>query len=521
LQAKTKTVIALAAVVFLLFMITLSGNFLFEEMIILYLIPFVPVGTLLCIYLLVARIRKRHVPIERRARRLLISGSAFHCMLLAVVVYATWPRYYDKTEAVEDIDYFVKTIEDVHPNLYDRVSRQELADSVESLKRRVPGSIAENELFMGIARLGAMVQDGHTGNGYSYYMRRGNLLFRRVFPYKIRVENDRIFIAGNYSYKDDIPAESEMVRINGVSAAEFINQMSSILSYETIAFRNTLIPDPLFIAVWSDFKDYVVEYRSPGSGELRTIRTSGGIFARIQFMRSLTAMRQPYEFRVIADSIGYIGFYRCNDLERFKTFLNETFQTVKDRRISRLIVDVRENGGGNSSLGDEFMQYISERPFRLYERVLVKVSNEVLSWHPDWIDSSKRKAGSTYEIPEIPLVPLRQNHLRFTGDCILLAGKHTFSSAAAFTSAFRCFDVGPIVGAETGGITVCYGDVYDFTLPHTEFGFGVSWKKFTHPCGVDDRRGVIPDYTVESDVSNEKQGKDTVLELAVKLARRN
>jgi Peptidase family S41 len=518
-QAKTKRVIALAAIVLVLFMITLSGYCLFEELIVLYLVPFVPVGAFLGAYLLVARIRKRHVSIERRARRLLIFGSAFHCMLLAAVLYVTWPRYYEKADAVEDIDYFVKTLEEVHPNLYDRVSRKEFADSVENMKRRIPGSVAENDLFMSISRLGSIVQDGHTGNGYSYFMRRGNLLLRRIFPYKIRVENDRIYVTGNYSYKDDIPTESEILRINGMTAAEFINQVSTMLSYETIAYRNTLIANPMFIAIWNDFKDYVVEFRPPESDELQTIRTSGGMYARIQFIRSLTAMRQPYEFRVLADSIGYIGFYQFTDLERFKSFLKKTFETVKRRRISHLIVDIRENGGGNSSLGDEMMQYISGKPFRMFDRVLVKVSKEVLPWISEWKDSTKREAGSVYEIPELPLTPLRQNPLRFSGDCILLTGRNTFSSAADFASAFRCFDVGLIVGAETGGITVCYGDVYGFTLPHTKFGFGVSWKKFTNACGIDDRKGVIPDRTVESSFSKERKGQDTVLEFAVELAR--
>lgn len=520
MQKKTKIVIALASLVLVLFMIILTGNFFFEELIVLYLIPFVPVGTLLGVSLLVARIRKRRVSIEGRARRLLISGSIFHCVLVAAILYATWPRHYDKAEAIEDIDYFVKTLEDVHPNLYDRVSMKEFADSVENLKRRIPGSREENELFMDISRLGAIVKDAHTGNGYSYFMRRGNLLLRRIFPYKIIVENDRIYVTGNYSYKDDIPTGSEILRINGLTPAEFIRQVSTLLSYETIPFRNTLIANPMFIAIWNDFKEYVIEFRSPESGEVQSIRTSGGMYARIQFIRSLTAMWQPYELTILTDSIAYIGFYKCNDLERFKSFLKEAFETVKSRGISHLIIDIRENGGGSSSLDDEFMQYISRKPFRIFDRVMVKVSKEVLSWHPDWIDSTKRKAGSMYEIPELPLTPLGQNPLRFAGDCILLTGRHTFSSAAAFASAFRCFDVGVIVGVETGGITVCYGDIYDFTLPHTGFGFGVSWKKFANACGIDDRRGVVPDYIVESSFSKERKGQDTVLEFAVELARK-
>jgi hypothetical protein len=106
-------------------------------------------------------------------------------------------------------------------------------------------------------------------------------------------------------------------------------------------------------------------------------------------------MRQPYEFRGIVDSIGYIGFYECSDLERFKGFLKETFETVKNKRMSHLIIDVRRNGGGNSALGDELMQYISRKPFRTFDRVTVKVSNEILSWHPDWIDSTERSEPAT------------------------------------------------------------------------------------------------------------------------------
>lgn len=512
--------IALASVVFLLFVITLSGNFLFEELIALYIVPFVPVGTLLIVTSLVARIRKHPMLLERRARRLLIACSTFHCLFIAVFLYCTWPRYYDRADAVEDIDYFVKTLEDVHPNLYDRVSREEFTDSVETLKSRIPGSIRENELFMNISRIGALVQDGHTGNGYSYFMRRGNLLFRRIFPYKIKVEDDRIHVTGNYSYKDDIPVGSEILRINGLTGAEFVSQMSGLLSYETIPYRNTLIANPMFIAIWNDFKEYAVEFRPAGTGELRTIRTSGGLYARIQFIRSLTALRQPYEFRGIADSIGYIGFYQCSDLERFKGFLKETFETVKNNQMSHLIIDVRRNGGGNSALGDEFMQYVSRKPFRTFDRVTIKVSKEILSLYPDWMDLSKREPGSLYEIPEISLTRLRENPLRFDGDCILLTSRHTFSSASDFASAFRCFDVGAIVGAETGGITVCYGDVYAFTLPRTKFGFGVSYKRFTNACGVDDRRGVIPDYSVQDGLSDEGKGKDTVLEFALELTRK-
>jgi hypothetical protein len=520
LQATTQRALVFAGAVFLLFMIALRGNFFPEESLVLFIIPFLPVGTLLLVSLLVARLRNRRITIENRVRRLLIACSLFHCLFLAVYFFCTWPRTFERADAIEDIGTFAKTLEDVHPNLYDRVSRNEFADSVESLKRRLPGRVGEHSLFMDISRIAALVRDAHTGNGWSYFLRRGNLLFRGMFPYKIRVDNDRIYVTGNYSYRDDIPAGSEIVRINSLTAREFIAQLTVALSYETVPFRNSLLENPMSISIWNDFRPYEIEFRSAGTSDVRTIVTGGGIYARIRFLRSLSMLGEPYKFRVIADSIGYIGFYSCKDPDRFKGFLKDTFGTLKERGISRLIIDIRENGGGNSSLDDEFMQYISGTPFRIFEKATIKVSEEVLSWHRDWIDSARQVAGITYESPAIELTPLRENPLRFRGDCILLTGRGTFSSGAAFASAFSCFHAGVIVGAETGGITVCYGDLYRFTLPRTGFGFGVSWKKFVSSCGVDDRRGVIPDYAVENSIEDERGGRDAVLEFAIDLARR-
>ena len=91
--------IALATFVFVLFLITLRGNFLFEELIALYVVPFLPVGTLLIVTYLVARIRNRPLSLERRARRLLIACSTFHCLFIAVFLYCTWPRYYVRADA--------------------------------------------------------------------------------------------------------------------------------------------------------------------------------------------------------------------------------------------------------------------------------------------------------------------------------------------------------------------------------------------------------------------------------------
>lgn len=96
------------------------------------------------------------------------------------------------------------------------------------------------------------------------------------------------------------------------------------------------------------------------------------------------------------------------------------------------------------------------------------------------------------------LLQLRDNPLRFNGNVYLLTSNYTFSSATDFAWAFKYFRTGIIVGKETGGSTVCFGDLVGQILNNTKLKFGISWKKFYgYGASDEDVTGVIPDYQVD------------------------
>ena len=76
----------------------------------------------------------------------------------------------------------------------------------------------------------------------------------------------------------------------------------------------------------------------------------------------------------------------------------------------------------------------------------------------------------------------------------MLISSHTFSSAADFAATIKDYNIGILIGEETGGLATCYGDVYGFDLPNTHLAAGVSHKYFIRPSGIDDDQGVLPDY---------------------------
>ncbi|MFH0761228.1 MAG: hypothetical protein V2A67_06965, partial [Bacteroidota bacterium] len=60
-----------------------------------------------------------------------------------------------------DIDYLVKQLETMHPNLYGCVTKEAFGSSTEKLKQKIQTS-SDVEMFLGIQELVASIRNGHT-----------------------------------------------------------------------------------------------------------------------------------------------------------------------------------------------------------------------------------------------------------------------------------------------------------------------------------------------------------------------
>ena len=89
---------------------------------------------------------------------------------------------------------------------------------------------------------------------------------------------------------------------------------------------------------------------------------------------------------------------------------------------------------------------------------------------------------------------------RFDGKVYLLTSVRTFSSASSFTQAFKHYKIGKIVGQETGGWIVSYGDKIMSELPITKIPLSISTKKFYTVGATDeDLHGVKPDIEMKAE----------------------
>jgi hypothetical protein len=517
-----KRIIGIALFIILVsYLLLLHKYLMIEEILGFFIIPMIVVVIVSSpIYFIILIFRR--ISYKTSVTNSLVAACILQILIATLILWSVAPRYFLRNQVINDIDYAIKVMENVHPDLYSAISKEAFFLKTDSLKRSMPEKVSDAEVYRTLLKVFSQIQDGHTGAGWNFFLNRGAGLFRKTLPYKLNIKNERIFVSKNYFYRNTIPVGSEIIAINGKSASQCLEEISQFVSYESLSFRDAILQTPMFWGLWNDFNDFKITYRTLDNATTKTINTSGGLLCNILFIKDMNLLGVDYSFRVISGNIAYVEFNSFKDLDRFKAFLRSTFKQIKDKGLSELIIDIRKNGGGSSLLGDELMQYISRIDFTMFDSCMIKISHELTQEGDlDWVDSTKRIIGSIYDAHDSSKTKLRENPLRYSGQSYLLVGGYTFSSASTFASAFQCYKVGKIIGTETGGLTVCFGDVYSFELPNTKFDMGVSCKQFFSACGVDNRRGVVPDFIVENTLEDEQKGMDRVLEFTVNLIKQN
>ncbi|NOZ04116.1 MAG: hypothetical protein GXO92_05855 [FCB group bacterium] len=453
-------------------------------------------------------------------------------------------KKYPPAELQSDFDYLFETLESVHPNLYAYVSRAKMDEARERTKKGLTDSLSVIDFWKTVTPVVARLGDGHTSLWFPYryweaFLENGGLRF----PFNVRIEDRRLFITGNYSADTTIAVGDEILTINGQPAGAIIDRMQRCVSGERTGFKNVVLRKnfgPFLWALYDMGPEFEIEFNSRLKGERLSATVTGISLEEFNRLRGNDNPQAKvfYSYTSFPDEkIGIIDFRLLADRKQFESFLDTTFSRIREDSIRYLIIDIRKNGGGDSRLGDALFDYITDQPYTQVLRMDIKTSKILKSF-------LRKRYVKWYFYPLLPLAYLHpqgkailfsrngtvtsfegflhepgENPLRFSGETFLLIGPNTFSSANMFAIAFKCYDMGVVIGEESGGLTVAYGDAVSFSLPNTGLRGGVSYKKFVHPCGKEDGHGVIPDYEVKQDVQDTIDGVDTVMEFTKELIR--
>jgi carboxyl-terminal processing protease len=161
-------------------------------------------------------------------------------------------------------------------------------------------------------------------------------------------------------------------------------------------------------------------------------------------------MQPPLEFRMLAN--GTIAYAALNDFgaQEVTKLWAEIFPKILES--AGLILDLRRNGGGSSSIAYDVLRSLLSKPAATSRSLMRR-------YNPTERAQNVRSIDWT-EVPSQEIQP--RDDAQYAKPVIVLAGPETFSAAEDFLLAWKNSGRGPIIGEPGGGST---GQPLYFRLP--------------------------------------------------------
>ncbi|MEM9292767.1 MAG: S41 family peptidase [Acidobacteriota bacterium] len=221
----------------------------------------------------------------------------------------------------------------------------------------------------------------------------------------------------------------------------------------------------------------------------------------------------------------FVNYRRpANPLELY----GEIFQQLHEAQVEHLIVDLRLNGGGSDDASLGLLGFLLDEPFRMMRSWRVKPLEfgDLKPYLNTW-DSSVFQASAEdfqvledgwWQLPhELPFYdPLPT---RFGGRLTVLSGPGNSSGSANILAQLQSRGRAQIVGEPTGGSSEgpTAGVLVFLRLPHSGITVRVPLRRqFNDLPTFQPGRGVDPDLLVEPTLEDRLEGRDPVLDAALR-----
>lgn len=193
----------------------------------------------------------------------------------------------------------------------------------------------------------------------------------------------------------------------------------------------------------------------------------------------------------------------------FLAFIDDSFHKILASGATDLIIDLRNNPGGDNSFSDPMVAWFATRPFRFASSFTLKASaatkadyarQRATGTKPDpnfarQMDAEARQPNGTRYKYDLPLTQPRTAP-RFTGRVWILVNRHSYSNAASVAALVQDYGFGKVIGEETADVASNYASVQSFTLPNTKISVTYPKSHFVRPNGKDEVSGAKPDFSI-------------------------
>lgn len=396
------------------------------------------------------------------------------CAVLSMLL-VTAANAQQKIDWPADVDFLVEQLAKRHKNAFHSLAKADWQQQADDLKSRI-GKLNDYQAGVELSRLVAALGDGHTAVQLDFAS--WNALPVQFYQFK-----DGFFInRSNEKYKDAFGGR--VTKIGDMKIERVLEKAKLYLSHDNDwQFKNQ---GPMLlgfgemlhvIGAWNSNTSGTIAFEKDGKSE--TIKCDCIPMSAAKTVKWITRtgdapkFRQKQQLPCWNDWLAgpdsktmYFRYNRCENAQAFQRLVNGSKGFVEQQKggVQRFVLDLRGNGGGNSTIFRPLLSYLKDN----------KTFNK-------------------------------------KGKLIVITDRQTFSSAVLNAMEIRNAAETVFYGEPTGGKPNHFGEVRDFELLKSKLKIGYSTKHFVR-IKDSDPPAVIPDIQIEPTFDDWLRGKDPVIE---------
>lgn len=465
--------------------------------------------------------------------------------------YSAQDKSFDKETLLKDFDVFQQIYQEANAGLYKFHSKKEIDKVFSANRKKISDKTSYRDFYNLIWNV--VEYSGSCHSNLSFPDSITNILYQKkiFFPLPLKYLSGKVYVnAAN----QEIPLGSEIISINKIDAKAFCNNVSKYASTDghnvtgKFAFLETNWL-PFFIYLqYGEQKSFLVKSRKDGV-ILNTTLNAADYIAIISIYDNKfiptyqETLEQEYSLKYLDKQTALLnvntfalGGPTTDEHKKYANFLDSVFTDLKTNNTPNLIVDVRQNGGGNDPNDLLLYSYITKRNFRenlsaftlfntvpLQQYYFEEYSDEIKDLEEQLKEEhSELKDGKYYQNDTFNKV-WQPNVNAFQGKTYLLIDPFVGSAGSLFASMVKSDENSVVVGQETlGGYYGHTGHIpVTYKLPNTKLMVTFSIvdldqdvKKLRDQKQGD---GIKPDFLVEPTITEYLNSIDVALEFVMQL----